>query len=54
MLPRAWPGGVDQSDWFALLSADELATVPQTADAFLSGDCDSCYTDRQRWEGGAD
>jgi len=33
------------------LTRELFATVPQTADAYLSGACAECYDDWERWEG---
>lgn len=33
------------------LTGELVASVPQTADPYLSGDCDFCYDDWERWEG---
>lgn len=34
-----------------LLTAEIAANLPQTAEAFLSGECDYCYDRWERWEG---
>ena len=34
-----------------LLTGEIAANLPQTAEAFLSGDCDYCYDRWERWEG---
>ena len=33
------------------LTGEILANLPQTAEAFLSGECDDCYDRWERWEG---
>jgi len=33
------------------LAGEILSTIPQTADAWLSGECDYCYDRWERWEG---